>query len=642
MAERRTLTLDDIFTLEQVKEAQISPDGTQIAFVVSHDFSEVGFKTPASSIWLVPFDGSVAPYRLTVGSHSDNHPRWHPNGKTLAFLSDRDKPDVFEIYSLSLAGGESVRLTNTRGGVTAFKWSPGGERVAYRGPDAPDEAEEARIKNRDDAEHLDHNYKFTRLWVVNYPVVGEPKSITPPQYQVHDFAWYGAGWAVMSGPSPLLNDMQGWTLLDIQEGQAARKITQLKYATSGLSGTPDGKSLAWIDNGGNAEGSANELWVMDWGGSPKCVTSDYAGGIYWASWLPGGEDLLVIAVDSLRTKLAKVSATSGEISEIQLPRYIAEVNSWTFRATFSENGQRLALILEDGSHPAEVWGFDFAGGASQLTFFEDALKEVQLGRTETIRWNAPDGLEIEGILIYPANYVEGERYPLVADIHGGPTWYWLDRFMASWHDWGQWLSANGYAVLLPNPRGSAGKGREFAWRNRQQWGIGDFDDVLSGVDAVIERGIADPDRLGIGGWSYGGFMTAWAIGHTNRFKAAVVGAGVTNLLSFQATDISKWLPNQQMLTLPYIEPEIYLRSSPITYIANVTTPTLILHGACDERVRLGQGRELYHGLQLLNKQVEMVVYPREPHAISELHHQRDLLQRMLGWFDRFLKSDEPN
>jgi dipeptidyl aminopeptidase/acylaminoacyl peptidase len=193
---------------------------------------------------------------------------------------------------------------------------------------------------------------------------------------------------------------------------------------------------------------------------------------------------------------------------------------------------------------------------------------------------------------------------------------------------------------MPNPRGSFGRGRDYAWGNQRNWGHGDFDDVLSGVDALIERGIADPDRLGIGGWSYGGYLTSWAIGHTDRFKAAIVGAGVTDLLSFQAADIPSWLPTQMMLAPSYREPEVYLRSSPITYVANAKTPTLILHGASDERVRLGQGKELYHALQALGTPTEMVIYPREPHIFQERHHQRDVLERVAGWFNRWVRGDE--
>jgi dipeptidyl aminopeptidase/acylaminoacyl peptidase len=235
----------------------------------------------------------------------------------------------------------------------------------------------------------------------------------------------------------------------------------------------------------------------------------------------------------------------------------------------------------------------------------------------------------------------GRTYPLIVHLHGGPGWYWLQRFMASWHDWGQWLAANGYAVLLPNPRGSGSRGREFMWSNRRNWGHGDLGDVLSGVDTLIARGLADPDRLAIGGWSYGGYLTSWAIGHSDRFKAAVVGAGVTDLLSFQAADIPSWLPGQMMLAQPYDDLDTYLRCSPILAAGQIATPTLVLHGAADERVRLGQGKELYHALKARGVPTEMVIYPREPHLFGELHHQRDLLRRVVAWYDRWLKPSRP-
>jgi dipeptidyl aminopeptidase/acylaminoacyl peptidase len=300
----------------------------------------------------------------------------------------------------------------------------------------------------------------------------------------------------------------------------------------------------------------------------------------------------------------------------------------------------MACALEEVDRPAEVFVGETGGELRQVSAFNAHLTDVTLGRGETVRWAAPDGVQIEGVLLYPAGYEEGKRYPLIAHIHGGPTWQWLMRFVGGWHDWGQWLAAQGYAVLMPNPRGSFGRGRDYAWGNQRNWGHGDFDDVLSGVDALIERGIADPDRLGIGGWSYGGYLTSWAIGHTDRFKAAIVGAGVTDLLSFQAADIPSWLPTQMMLAPSYREPEVYLRSSPITYVANAKTPTLILHGASDERVRLGQGKELYHALQALGTPTEMVIYPREPHIFQERHHQRDVLERVAGWFNRWVRGDE--
>jgi len=638
MVTRRPLSLDDIFSLDRLKDAQISPDGSQIAFVVARDYAAGDHHTPEASIWFVPWDGSAQAHQFTYGPHADMHPRWSPDGYTLAFLSDREKADVFQIYTIALDGGEARRITNVKAGVADFKWSQDGARIAFLAPDAASEEEERRQNEKDDAIHLDHDYKFTRLWVVDV-ASAEARAITPPEYQVREFTWYAAGWAVLTSPTPLEDDfVRPFPIVKVIEGQPDETIWEGRHSTFALAGSHDGKALAWLHSGANTEESADEVWAMLPGQAPRRILVDYSGGLMSVAWAPAGDALLVTAVDSTRTLLGRVSATSGEVETILANRTLS---FWLEppQVSLSRDGQRIACAIEDGVETAEIWAGALGSDLRQVTSFNQHLRDLTLGEVETVRWTAPDGMPIEGLLIYPAGYEAGRRYPLIVEAHGGPTGMWTQRFMANWHDWGQWLAANGYAVLLPNPRGSFGRGREFAHCNRRAWGIGDFGDFSSGVDFLIERGLADPDRLGICGWSYGGFVTAWAIGQTNRFKAAVVGAGVTNLLSFQAADIPSWLPTEQMQANPYTDPEIFLRCSPMSHIGRATTPTLVLHGAGDERVRLGQGRELYNGLRHLNVPTEMVIYPREGHLFTERNHQRDLLKRVVDWFNRWIKTE---
>jgi dipeptidyl aminopeptidase/acylaminoacyl peptidase len=648
VAETHALTLDDVFALERVSDAQISPDGARVAFVVARDYTEGEHKIPASAIWLAPSDGSGHARRFTQGPHADTQPRWSPDGQTLAFLSDREKADVLQVYRMPADGGEARRLTDAKGGVTELKWSPNGARIAFTAPDAPSEEEEQRARDRDDAIHVDHDYKFARLWVVDAEG-GEARAITPPEYQVRGFAWYRDGWAVLTSPTPNEDDFSvAWQLLHVADGQPAQAIWRARHGTyPTLAGSRDGRALAWIHSGADAEESVNELWALTADEAPRRVAADYAGGMVWTDWIPAGDALLVTAIDSTRTALGRVAIGGGEAETLLAGRTLAEGFETQPQASVSRDGRRFACVLEDGAQPSNVWVGEVEGPGAPGNHLESTLRrvstlnmhlrDVALGAVKTMRWQAPDGQEIHGVLVYPSGYEEGERYPLIVHAHGGPNWQWLQRLLMSWHDWAQWLAAHGYAVLLPNPRGSFGRGREFTWSNRRAWGIGDLVDVLSGVDALVERGLADRGRLGIGGWSYGGFMTAWAIGHTDRFKAAVVGAGITDLLSFQASDIPSWLPRRQMLASPQSDLEIYLRCSPITYAEQITTPTLILHGASDERVRLGQGRELYNALRARQVPTEMVVYPRETHFITERHHQQDLLTRVLEWLDRWLK-----
>jgi dipeptidyl aminopeptidase/acylaminoacyl peptidase len=634
----RTLTLDDIFAVERVIDARISPDGSQIAFVVTREFTEGEHAIPASGVWIVPFDGSAPARQFTASIHADSHPRWSPDGKALAFLSDREKADTLQICVMPSDGGEARKLTSAKAGVSAFAWSPDGARIAYLAPDAPTDEDEKRAKERDDAIHIDHNYKFTRLWVID-TAGGEARALTPPEYQVRDFAWRQDGWAIVTSPTPKEDDFTlAWPLRLVAEDGEIRMLWEGAYPIE-IASSRDGRSLAWIHSGSKGGESADDVWVARAGAEPRIAISDYSGGIIRTEFTPDGQALLLVGVAGTQMEVGRLDLDSGTVETLLTDKTLGFTFTTGISLSASANGTRMACVLSDVNQPEEVFAWEMGGEPRRVTAFNHHLAEVSLGRGETVEWSAPDGLRIEGVLIYPAGYEEGKRYPLIAQIHGGPTGFWLRRFLAGWHDWGQWLATQGYAVLLPNPRGSAGRGREFAWRNQRNWGHGDFGDVLSGVDAMIARGIADPDRLGIGGWSYGGYMTAWAIGQTDLFKAAIVGAGVTDLLSMQASDIPSWLPNVMMLAPSYSDQEVYLRTSPITYVGNAKTPTLVLHGASDERVRLGQGRELYNALQALGVESEMVVYPREPHIFQERNHQRDLLTRVTSWYDRCLKSE---
>ncbi|HEX9039079.1 MAG TPA: S9 family peptidase [Ktedonobacterales bacterium] len=635
----RALSLDDIFAIERVSDARISPDGAWIVFVVARDYTEGEHALAASGVWIVPFDGSAPARPFTTAIHTDVGPRWSPDGKSLAFLSDREKADILQVYVMPADGGEARKLTSAKAGVASFIWSTDGARIAYLAPDAPTDEEEKRQQERDDAIHVDHDYHFTRLWEIPVPG-GDARALTPPEYQVRDVAARYHGWAIATSPTPKEDDFTcPWALRLVAADDSVQHFWQGKFPIS-LAGSPDGRALTWVHGGAAGEYAADEVWVARYGAEPRVAISDFSGGCARADFTPDGRALLLYGVEGTRTTLARLDLESGAVETVLAGRTLESSFASSYQASLSADGRRMACALEDVDQAAEIFACEVGGEPRRVSAFNQHLQGVALGRGETIEWTAPDGLRIEGVLLYPVGYEEGKRYPLITHLHGGPTWQWSMRLLASWHDWGQWLASQGYAVLLPNPRGSAGRGREFAWSNQRNWGLGDLDDVLSGVDALVARGLADPDRLGVGGWSYGGYLTSWTIGHTNRFKAAIAGAAVTDLLSFQAADIPAWLPTQIMLAPSYQDQEAYLRLSPITYIASATTPTLVLHGGADERVRLGQGKELYHALQALGVDSEMVIYPREPHGFRERAHQRDLLIRVSAWFNRWLKGEE--
>ena len=313
--------------------------------------------------------------------------------------------------------------------------------------------------------------------------------------------------------------------------------------------------------------------------------------------------------------------------------------------TFSRDGKRLALLTEAPNRPKEV-EFGDLSWALRMTDTNPQLAGVALAKMEAIRWKSKDGLEIEGILILPPNYKKGNgKLPLLTYIHGGPALQFSLGFtvyppgppQASRYPV-HVLAGQGYAIFCPNPRGSAAYGEKFRKANVKDWGGGDYQDIMTGVDHLIAQGIADPERLGIMGWSYGGYMTSWIITQTHRFKAASVGAGVTNLASMYGhTDIPLFL-ERYFGGPPWQEPKVYADHSPMTFAGNIKTPTLIQHGAKDERVPLAQGQELYAALKRLGVPTEFAVYPRQPHNPQEPRLQRDVLQRNVDWFNRWLKK----
>jgi dipeptidyl aminopeptidase/acylaminoacyl peptidase len=299
------------------------------------------------------------------------------------------------------------------------------------------------------------------------------------------------------------------------------------------------------------------------------------------------------------------------------------------------------MVWQDGTHAPEVHVADLnehEQGPVRRTRLGAELEEAYLGEMEVVRWESDAGVEIQGLLVKPHGYRDGQRYPLVVQVHGGPTSLWADKFCASWRDWAQVLAGRGYAVLLPNPRGSTGRGPDFSNAIFDDVGGGELRDVLAGVDAMVDRGLADPERLAIGGWSWGGYLTALAVTRTDRFKAAVMGAGVSNLISDNSLGDIPSVNLCYFRETVYRDPDPYYERSPIRHISNARTPTLILHGEEDKRVAAAQSVEMYVALRSLGVETQLITYPREGHSIEEREHQLDVVRRVAGWFENYLSS----
>jgi len=636
------VTLDEILTMATVSQIALSPDGGTVAYVRS-TVSKEG-EHPKGQIYLVPADGLTAGQSrpFTGGSGMDGEPRWSPDGASLAFTSDRARAGIKQLYVIPLGGGEARRLTDERGGVANPSWSPDGARLAYLVTDGDSEERERRKKDRDDAYVASEAIKRQRLWLVRADGVGA-RPLTPAGRHVWMHAWSpdGSAIALVESDTPEFNEMFGAVRLMVYPTTLADSAT----APRDLGTAPFAEGLLWSRDGGAlyALGSAAKdfpqtylrAWSLTGDGTPRDTLRDLPATPFLVTRPRDADDLLLAAWRDSHTPLYRISS-DGARAEV-LSAGVEERGSVAKTdVSVSADGRRIAMVRSDGAHADDLWVWDAATRPRQLTDVNPWLREKRLGRQEEIEWTSFDGETIRGLLITPPDYEEGRRYPLVVNVHGGPTWLWTDHLHLNWHDWGMWLALQGYVALLPNPRGSAGRGNGFATANVGDIGGGDYRDVMAGVDLLIARGIVDEDRMGIGGWSYGGTLTPWTLTRTDRFRCAVMGAGICNWVSFSGTcDIRVF--GDRLFRAELIEDATALwERSALSQVSNVRTPTLIVHGEADARVPVSQGREFYSALRHLGVATDYVTYPREGHQIGERHHQRDLLARIRDWYKTYL------
>ena len=663
----RLLSIEEAVVLQEATDPRVAPDGRLVAFCAGAVSKKK--KHARGAIHLVPSDGSAPPRRLSAGLALDNAPRWSPDGRRLAFISDRHERGKPAVYIMPLDGGEAERLVTERGEASDPQWSPDGTHIAFLLKEIDSSDVEKRKKKLDDAIVVDDD-KFTRLWMVDV-ATRATRRLSPDGMNILMYAWSpdGARIAFLHAPTPKVNDSynkQALSLLTLpataEAASAVSAVCRLYGDVSALCWSPDGTRLACVageNQRPNTPGADKPLVIDVPGGhaaeddpapvQPGVLLAGHPAQISWVGWLSNGE-LAAAGVEGLRGVYYRVPLDGGDAASLfpsgqparlsSAPEPVAGVMACGSPRQLSLSADRatLAFTLENITSPGDVWAARAGLDPIRLTTLNPQLHEMAWGAVEEVAWTAPDGLEIGGLLIKPVGYESGRRYPTIVHVHGGPTWLWSDRFYAGWHDWDQLLAARGYAVLLPNPRGSTGRGSAFVAANFADVGGGEWQDILSGARWAIESGIADPERMGIGGWSWGGYLTAWAVTQTDLFKAAMMGAGVANLLSDHGQGD---VPDMNLLLfhdLPYADAAPYWDASPMKYVARVSTPTLILHGEKDERVTPAQAQEFHRGLKTHGIPTQFVLYPREGHAINERKHQIDLLRRVLAWFDTYLRE----
>ena len=626
-----------------VGSPRISPDGKRVVYTISDAVMTADKSEYVSQIWLATTDGKEN-YQVTFSDRSSTNPKWSPDSKAIAFTSSR-KDNKSNLYVLRLSGGEAEPLTEVKSGVGNFEWSPDGKWIAYSMADSKSEDEEKNDKARNDFRWVDENLKLARLYVI--PVEKdasgkrEARKLTADNSQVSDFDWSPDGKTIVFShvKSPLAND---WTSSDLSAVDVATaKITPLANTEAAEANpvySPDGKWIAATVSDMPVRWAGNDRIAIypASGGVPKVMPLSYDGQPNVLGWTPDGSKVMFTETKGTGTALFEADVAANTVGEVNYQNAaIGSVN-----ITRIGPAQAIAMVVQKTDTPQEVFALTpGARSLTQISHANDSVAKMPVGKTEVIKWKSKDGREIEGLLTYPTGYVAGTKVPMILNIHGGPTGVFTQSYIGGRGVYPlAAFASRGFAILRVNPRGSSGYGTEFRYANIKDWGGMDYQDLMTGVDKVIEMGVADPERLGVMGWSYGGYMTSWIITQTHRFKAASAGAPVTNLMSFNGTaDIPAFVPDYfggQAWEIP----DVYAKHSAMFNIKGVTTPTLIEQGDADVRVPISQGYELYNALKQQGVPTRMLVLPRQPHGPTEPRMQLAAMQANLDWFEKYLGS----
>jgi len=619
---------------------RLSPDAKWVVYTVNNEVMAADKSEFVNQIWLASADGKDN-MQLTFADKSSSNPKWSPDGKWIAFTSNR-KDNKSNLYILRIGGGEAEMITDVKSGVGDFEWSPDGKWFAYTMTDAKSDDEEKNDKGRNDFRWVDENLKMSRLYVM--PVAKdangkrESKKLTAANRHVTGFSWSPDGAKIVFNhvSSPSVND---WPTSDISvvdvASAAVTALAATKAAESAAHYSPDGK---WISATVSdipvhwAQSSTIRVYPAG-GGEPRVFpgTHDSQPGI--VGWAADGSCIYFTEAKGTGTALYYADIASGKIVEANYAPAVAS------GVTYNRGANMFAMVMQTSSRPPEVHVAKSGDREpTQVSWANADIAKMSVGKTEVIKWKSKDGREIEGLLTYPNDYKAGTRVPLILNIHGGPAGVFQHSYIGGRGAYPiATFASRGYAVLRPNPRGSSGYGTEFRRANMKDWGGGDYDDVMTGVDKVIEMGVADANRLGVMGWSYGGYLTSTIVTKTTRFKAASAGAPVTNLMSFNGTaDIPAFVPDYfggQSWEIP----QVYAKHSAMFNIKGVTTPTMIQHGEADIRVPISQGYELYNALKQQGVPTRMIVLPRQPHGPNEPKMQVAAMQSNLDWFEKYLK-----
>jgi dipeptidyl aminopeptidase/acylaminoacyl peptidase len=628
---------------KRVGGTEMSSDGRLVAYTIATPMMDGEKSEFLAHIWVASSDGK-SNTQYTQGDKSCTSPKFSPDGNYLAFLSSRGGSDSkTQVWVMRLSGGEAEVITKAKSNIESFAWSPDGKRIAYVARDPETTQEEKDKKEKRDWSLIDMNFKYAQLYICSLDKnsKGErmTRRLTKGDFHITSFDWSHDGKTIAFAhqENTIANS---WPTTDIStvpaDSGSVKSLIAMKGLDSNPMYSPDGQWIAFVSDGNDPRwaGATDVYIVAAQGGQPKKLgeTPDRQANLI--KWSPDGKEIFFAETDHTSNRVFALPVAGGKARVIT-----AGVGNFG-GSSFSADGKMMAFIHQATEVAPEI----FVSSSLKLEpkKLSDANKDfpkLSMGKTEVIKWKSTDGKEIEGLLTYPVNYQAGKKYPLILNIHGGPAGVFVQNFTAAGSVYPiQAFAQQGYAVLRPNPRGSSGYGKDFRYANINDWGFGDYDDDQTGVDKVIEMGVAHADSLVICGWSYGGYMTSFTVTKTNKFKAASVGAGVTNLMSFVGTaDIPGFLPDYFGGEY-WNRMDVFMKHSAMFNVKNVKTPSQVIHGERDIRVPPSQGFEFYTAMKRLNVPTEMITYPRTPHGPQEPKFIQDIGERIMVWFNKHLRN----
>jgi len=615
--ERRAMTTDDGLDMIRVGGATISPDGSWVLFSKSElDWGENERKT---TWWRVPTGGGE-PYRF-IGEEGGSGFQFSPDGSMLSFTRSVDEKS--QLFLMRTDGGEAQKLSKHKTSVGSYRWSQDGSKIFFVAAEPRGEEEEKARKDGDDAIFVDEGPSGQRagtwnnFWVIDV-ASKEEKRITEVDHRIGSFAVSpGVDRIAFTSRSENRRNQQNHSeirLLDVESGEI-RQLTENRAPESRLVWAPDGQSLAYTARtDGEWELMLDKIWIMDpESGDKRMVSGAFDGNISTFVWTPDASAILFSGLQGTNNNLFRLDVGSGDV--VKVTSALGSLSP----SSFSRDCTRMAYVFQDFDTPSDVWiGPTDGSSGVRLTDANPWIEEkIVLGKGELIQWTSKDGTAIEGILMLPSGD-PGEALPLLLHIHGGPAGVFRNAFSTQNHVW----AGLGYAQLFPNVRGSSGYDDELLSGNARDIGGGDYEDLMTGVDEVVARGIADPDQLGLRGWSYGGILGGWTVTQTDRFKGASIGAMVSDWTSEYGPGFNHDVRLWYIGGTPWENPGEWRERSALTHVANVTTPTLILHGMNDRTDTEPQSMMFFQALKDQGKIARYIRFPREPHGFREPRHQR--------------------